>query len=250
MIRNKIHPDSSHPPIHWSTFGLTNRRRQRIRSAAPAPLLFLLLVILICICLCSCTLSRDIDSTKQWLLYMEAAHAAKLQARYSDAERLYRSALKESERQGKENRLVAASLDSLGSLYSLQARFDQAEHYYLQAVSTARKSVEKTDPDLASYLDNLADFYTTKGEFKQAESSFREAIAIWSSLPNRKTELSLSQLRLANVYYFQGKLGEAGTLYQLALPIAAKAPLVDKRLIEQCSQYYAKILNKGEAKES
>lgn len=247
---NRIHLESSRPPIHWSTFGLNNRRRQRIRSAAPAPLLFLLLAILICICLCSCTLTRDIDSTKQWLLYMEAAHAAKLQARYSDAERLYRSALKESQRQGKENRLVAASLDSLGSLYCMQARFDQAEQYYLQAVSTARTSIEKDDPDLASYLDNLAELYTTKGEFKKAESSYKEAIAIWGTIPNRKTELSLSQLKLANAYYFQGKLGAAEPLYQLALPIAAKAPLVNKQLIEQCSQYYAKILNKSEAKES
>lgn len=249
-MRKQILSDSSSPPTHWATIGLTNRRRQRIRSAAPAPLLFLLLLILICICLCSCTLTRDIDSTKQWLLYMEAAHAAKLQARYSDAERLYRSALKESERQGKENRLVAASLDSLGSLYSMQARFDQAEQYYLQAISTAKNSIEKNDPDLASYLDNLAECYSTKGEFKKAESSYIEAIAIWGTIPNRKTDLSLSQLKLANVYYFQGKLGEAEPLYQLALPIAAKAPLVDRRLIEQCSQYYAKILNKSEAKES
>jgi tetratricopeptide (TPR) repeat protein len=238
--------ESSSFPVHWTMLGLTNRRRQRIRSAAPAPLLLLFLAILICICLCSCTLTRDIDSTKQWLLYMEAAHAAKLQARYRDAERLYQSALKESERQGKENRLVAASLDSLGTLYSVQARFDQAEKYFVLAVSTARKTVSKDDPDLAAYLDNLAECFVTKGELQKAESSYKEAIAIWSAMPSHKTDLALSQLKLANVYYYQDRLTDAEPLFQVALPIAVKAPLVDSRLIEHCSQSYAKILSKRE----
>jgi tetratricopeptide (TPR) repeat protein len=191
----------------------------------------------------SCTLARDLDSSKQWLVYMETAHAAKMQGRLSEAERLYRAALREAQRSGKQNRLVARSLDSLGVFYCDQQQLSLGEQYISKAVSTAQESLAPADGDLADYLGDLGCCYEAEGKSKEAETSFRQSLAVWSALPawQHKNDLAVSSAHLAHLLYKAGKLTEAEELYKQAIPDLQGQRLLNDKLLADSKKNYDEL---------
>jgi tetratricopeptide (TPR) repeat protein len=140
---------------------------------------------------------------------------------YSDAERLYRRALRIAENDT-DHLALADLLSNLAWLYTRQGRFKEAEPLYTRSLSIKERQLGPTHPDVALALNNLAAVYNRQGRSKHAGQNLERALAICSkaeqtcppSLLN-----SLAVLRLA-----QGRHDEALTLLRRTLKTARRTP--------------------------
>ncbi|MBI4460160.1 MAG: tetratricopeptide repeat protein [Acidobacteria bacterium] len=91
------------------------------------------------------------------------------QEKYAAAERLYKRALKISEKtSGSQHREVASILNNLANLYHDQKRYAEAEPLYKRSLTIVEKIFGANHPKAARRISNLADLYHTQGKLEQA----------------------------------------------------------------------------------
>ena len=122
---------------------------------------------------------------------------------------------------GKENIVVAATLNTLGGLYQDVGNFEKAMSIYQRALQTINK-VEDSDKWIinASILNNFGQFYHAKGDYEKSLNLYEQALNIskkgyGEDNPHIATILN----NLAGIRQEQRKLKEALSLYQQALTI-------------------------------
>ena len=88
----------------------------------------------------------------------------KEEARYADAEPLYKRVLAITEKAlGPDHPSVALALNDLAELYKEEGRYADAERLYKWALATWKKALGPYHPDVAQSLNNLADLYSAQG---------------------------------------------------------------------------------------
>jgi len=102
------------------------------------------------------------------------------QARYDEAERLYREALElELARSGRRSEEVASLLSNLGSLKEERSDYEGAEELLREAVEVRRGLGAAIDPGLlAQSLNNLAFLLHQQAEWAEAEALYRESLEL------------------------------------------------------------------------
>ena len=135
--------------------------------------------------------------------------------RYAAAERLFKEALKQSERCLPSYTEVV--LNNLGILYADTGKTKQAKAVFERALAVAEKQSKDTGSDLvlAQTLSNLALVYDARGETSRAEESFAQSIQLLEKSlagPHKTMAaafLSIALEGFAQLHFHQGKLDEA-----------------------------------------
>ncbi|MBI4488826.1 MAG: tetratricopeptide repeat protein, partial [Deltaproteobacteria bacterium] len=117
------------------------------------------------LCLASCTAAQR----PSWKIYYDAGLKAYQQGRYSDAEKLYSSAVKEAERSGTQDSL-AMTLNNLGLVLYAQGKYTEAEPLYKRALEIRRETLGPEHPEVSASLNNLAQLYRAQGKNAEAEA--------------------------------------------------------------------------------
>ncbi|KAJ4837940.1 hypothetical protein Tsubulata_015655 [Turnera subulata] len=103
-------------------------------------------------------------------------------------------------------------------------KMDQAEKFFVSAVSEAKEGFGETDPHVASACNNLAELYRVKKEFDKAEPLYLEAINILEkSFGPEDIRVGTAVHNLGQFYLMRRKLEEARKCYERALKVRASA---------------------------
>lgn len=113
-----------------------------------------------------------------WQTLTEAGTAARDQAHYEDAERLFLLATHEAEQFEPGDTRVAATLNHLGLVYHAQGQYARAKPYYEQALVRWEQALGSDHADVGSALNNLAEIYKEEGAFEQAEAAYLRSLTI------------------------------------------------------------------------
>jgi tetratricopeptide (TPR) repeat protein len=142
-------------------------------------------------------------------------------ARYEEARRLYRRALRISEQKlGARHPSLIKTLNGLASLYHTQGKYRKAEELYQRALSICEQVLGSEHPDTASNLNNLASLYHTQKKYEQAEWLYQRALSIYKQVLGPKHPNTANSLNnLASLYHTQGKYEQAEALYLHVLAI-------------------------------
>jgi tetratricopeptide (TPR) repeat protein len=99
------------------------------------------------------------------------------QARYSEAEPLYKRSLAIRENAlGADHPAVAIDLNNLATLYNNQGRYADAEPLYKRALAIEEKALGPDHPDVASFLSNMASVYLSQDRSTEAIPIIRRLI--------------------------------------------------------------------------
>jgi hypothetical protein len=151
------------------------------------------------------------------------------QARYSDAEPLYKRALAIQEKAlGPDNPNVALSLNNLALLYSSQGRHDDAEPLFKRSLAIG----EKAGLPFVAVMNNLGDLYRGQARYSDAEPLYKRALAIQEkALGPDNPNVALSLNNLALLYSSQGRHDDAEPLFKRSLAILEKALGLDHHFV-------------------
>ena len=129
------------------------------------------------------------------------------QARYPEAEALYRKALEIHQRvSGPEHTEVTAILHNLGEVCRYQGKFVEANTLYEEAMRIREASQKQDDPEMASLLNNMGALYLDQGQYAKAESFFEKALEIGEkSLAPNDSALAATLNNLAQLYRLLAK---------------------------------------------
>jgi tetratricopeptide (TPR) repeat protein len=107
-----------------------------------------------------------------------------IQAKYSQAERLYKRQLKICEHiLGLAHPKVVKTLYTLAALYEAQNKYAQSEPLYQQALTALEGRLGTNHPEVANGLIKLASLYRIQGKYAQAEPLYKRAFAIQGQTP-------------------------------------------------------------------
>jgi tetratricopeptide (TPR) repeat protein len=143
------------------------------------------------------------------------------QARYGEAEPLYRQALEAWNQLGPEfARDRAIDTRNLGSLLRATGRYAEAEPLLLDSIAQL-EAAGAGSMDQARALDSLAALYRTEREFTKAETYAQRAVAVLEKKPEGNPAERLGpSLVLASIYMEERRLDEAEKILRPALDAA------------------------------
>lgn len=147
------------------------------------------------------------------------------QAKYAEAEAVYRRALAIAEKTlGPTHTNTAAIRTRLAGVYQHQARYADAEAMYRRSLAIEEKALGARHPDLMITLNNLANAMQRQGKYSDAEALYRRALPIAEAAKGAgHADVAQVLNNLAVLASAQGKLGDAERLHQRALAIREKA---------------------------
>ncbi len=205
-------------------------------------------MMLVVLC-CAASVSANEASTDARLQEAQAAfdEATKLQKEGKHAEAIPNGEHALALRQavlGDTHLEVAACLNLLGVLYSLQAAHDRAEPLLQRALAIREAALGQHHPEVATSLQSLATLLRYQGLYGQAEPLLQRALAIReAALGQHHPEVAASVHALAILYMHQGLYQQAEPLLQRALVMREAAagqhhPLVASALNDLAQLYW------------
>jgi tetratricopeptide (TPR) repeat protein len=109
----------------------------------------------------------------------ELADLYRVQARYDEAEPLYRRAIALAEaRHGSEHPALARTLNGLALLYRAQGQYEQAEPLCRRALAIAERAHGGEHGGTAAALGNLLAVYLAQGRYREAAPLFQRSLAL------------------------------------------------------------------------
>ena len=153
------------------------------------------------------------------------ALALDAQAKYNEAEPLYKRALAINEKAlGPNHPSVAVVLSNLGDLQRKEARYSEAELLYKRALAIDETALGPDHPFVADVLNNLAALYQAQGRFSEAEPLLERSLAIdEKALGPDHPSVAIDLNNLAILYKAQDEYNKAEALVKRALTITEKA---------------------------
>ncbi|GHO62320.1 hypothetical protein KSC_012120 [Ktedonobacter sp. SOSP1-52] len=120
----------------------------------------------------------------------------------------------------REDAMVAALCDTLGTHLDKIGAYTEAVSYLKQALTISTRVLGPEHPDTATSLNNLASLYEHQGKYEQAEPLYQRALTIWEQVLGPEHPQTATGLNnLAGLYASQGKYEQAKPLFQRALAI-------------------------------
>jgi len=143
------------------------------------------------------------------------------QARYAQAEPLYKRALEIDEASlGKDHPKVTTDLNNLAVLYQDTNRLSEAEPLMKQALAIDEASLGKDHPNMAIDLNNLAQLYKATNRLSDAEPLMKRALAIdEAGLGKDHPNVAIRLNNLAMLYQATNRLSQAEPLMKRAMEI-------------------------------
>jgi CHAT domain-containing protein/tetratricopeptide (TPR) repeat protein len=138
---------------------------------------------------------------------------------------LYRRALAiREQRLGPDHPDTAASLNALGGLYKVQARYADAEPLFRKSLAINEKAFGSDHQNVAQSLTYLAQLYEAQGRYADAEPLYKRSLAIYEKTHGPDHPYVATLLNsLAGLYRAQGRYADAEPLYERSLAIREKA---------------------------
>lgn len=132
-----------------------------------------------------------------------------------------------------EPEVQAELLETIGYLYVVLSKFEEAEPLLLRALEYREANPGRNQIELASALHAMASLYQWTGDFDQVKDLEFRALDIWDANPGNELAAAQSLNVLGNAFQREGDLEEAEAIYLDALdlfeqhsPNAADAALV------------------------
>lgn len=146
-------------------------------------------------------------------------HGILHEARYEEAEFLFKHALELFEQQGKSDQLPAVgALGNLALTYKYQGRLDEAESLYLKSLEMIASLVPPDDSNLLAGRYNLANLYAAQGRYEEAEPLMKQCYEASSSrYGTNSAQLDKMRGNLGMVYNLLGRYEEAEKLLKQTL---------------------------------
>ncbi len=124
---------------------------------------------------------------------------------------------------GLEHSDTAKSLFSLASLYHSQAKYDQAEIYYLKVLAIQENVLGTEHPEVAEILNTLAGLYGDLGKFTEAELLLMRSLEIFErSLKENYPIKTTTLTNLGWFYEYQSNYDQAELYHIRALVLQEK----------------------------
>lgn len=168
---------------------------------------------------------RDLEVAR---VLNELGMVGKYRARFADAARCYRRALRIATRHQVDASWLAALHHNIGGLEHARGNFAAAEPHARRAVALRAKAGSADDPELALDVAALAAVLDGRGKRAEAERLYRRALATFQrTLGHDHFEVAFTEGNLAALLQARGELDEAEALYERAL--ARKRKLLGPR---------------------
>ena len=166
-----------------------------------------------------------------WKTYIENGFSAFSRGEYSEAERLFRAAIREVGNAASDkdaaNKMII-TLNALENTLVKQEKYTDAERVARELVHLMELTRPSTDPEYAISLNNLGLILSYERKYKESEEIHRKALTLREKNegPNHPN-VAASLLNLGKVYYDQGMNTEAAALFNRAFAILTKIPPED-----------------------
>jgi tetratricopeptide (TPR) repeat protein len=146
----------------------------------------------------------------------QSALAEFIKGHFADAEPLFIRALHEAETHH-DDYAAAMNLSGLGDVYQNEGRFAEAEAAYRKSVSIFRRSPD-SDLVLAIALHNLGSSLMAERRFPESLAALQEASQFSDKVSRPHQQLTGEiQNSLGVVYFYQGKMGKAESMFNAAI---------------------------------
>jgi tetratricopeptide (TPR) repeat protein len=148
------------------------------------------------------------------------------QAKYSEAEQLYKRALAIDEQTlGPKHPSVATDLNNLGAAFDFSGKYKEAESLLKRALAIDEKALGPNHPAVAIGLDNLGSLYDQQGRYREAEPLLKRALAI------DEKAMGPNHPRVAWDLNDLGWLYSEQRQYNLAEPLLKRALAIDEQTL-------------------
>src|SRR5262249_30679802 len=138
--------------------------------------------------------------------YNRGGFKALSEAKYADAERLFRRAIREAEAEGVEDAFYAASLIGLGRMLEEQGQYAEAEPYFRRSLQVMETIEDAQSPLLMTPLNDLAELYYHLAKYDDSERFYRRALALTEEkLGKNHSEYATLCHNIARLCEAQGK---------------------------------------------
>lgn len=141
---------------------------------------------------------------------------------FSEAEMLYRNALRSAHEQfGPGHPLAQARMRDLVGLYMLQGKYSDAEALLVPLMNAVKREGRDRDADFASLLDAQAAILLSQGKMQEAKDLYEKALELYEMAAKYTPAAHKSAVEvlnsLASIAAAKGNPGDADKLYRRAL---------------------------------
>ena len=169
----------------------------------------------------SLVVSASIDN---WDASEENAEKAFIAGNYDDADRLWKLALVEAEKNGQDDLKVASTLNQMTHLFIKQKRYNEAYTSLKRALAIRTKVLGQNNILTAETMGNLALVDQKLGADFESEKLYQSVLEIKEKkLGDTSPSVATTKTNLANLYAEMSRCSEAKSLYLEALAIDEKA---------------------------
>ena len=180
---------------------------------------------------CSCAFVQGAGAAdgdaNAWRKSIDAGKLAYEQKKLDQAASHFKQAVAIAERIGSGDTRLAASLDHLATVYSVQKRYKDAEPLFDQALVILEKKYDKFHPTLVQTLQNLGMLYRANGDLEKAQKAYERILKIIEAEYGLDSEETATGIHnLAAVLGARGKFDEAAV--QLKKVLAMREKLLGK----------------------
>lgn len=123
-------------------------------------------------------------------------------------------------------------LSELAQVYFTQAKYDQAEKTYIEAIENYKKITIEKDFNYYGLLENLAHIYSNKGEFNKAEKFYLESAQYFKDI-NGENSVDYAK-SLSNLGYLYDQMNK----YSKAEECLLKSSEITKQILGENSESY------------
>ena len=182
---------------------------------------------------------------RSWEQYMEAAAFAFQDGHYEDAEEWFLAAERVATRLEPTDPRLALTLGNLADFYHAQARDDEAEPLYWEALVLLERIDGPDAPRVARFVADLAAFYTALDRYEEAEPLFLRAFDTleWELGPAH-LDVLIIRTGLAGLYLQQMRYPEAEAIYREVLATLLDTPDADQDHLVTVLEEYALVLRR------
>ena len=155
-----------------------------------------------------------------WSMYTDLGNRAYQHGLYGEAEKTFKSAVKEARTFGPGDRRLALSLNNLAETHRMQGRFVEAEQSAREALALREAAFGPNDASVADSLNTLALSRHAQGHPGEAVALYQRALGIWEpTLGASHARVAVVLNNLAMAQRDQGQLDAAEATLRRSIAI-------------------------------
>jgi tetratricopeptide (TPR) repeat protein len=155
-----------------------------------------------------------------WSMYTDLGNRAYQHGLYGEAEKTFKSALKEARTFGPTDRRLPLSLNNLAEVYRMEGRLAESEQLAREGLVIREGAFGPNDSSVADSLNTLALARHAQGQPAEAQALYQRALGIWEqTLGPNHARVAVLLNNLAIAHRDLGQLDAAEPLLRRALAI-------------------------------